>query len=100
MKGQKKSDIKFEISGEMKKVKGGKVGESVTTRYKINKKKKSENKKRNCWKQVDDVAVNMAPKEHNNIKYYVLTFIYIYIIIIIILCWHKTKISTSNKKKQ
>ena len=41
MKGQKKSDIEFESSGEMKKVKGGKVGESVTTRYKINKKKKS-----------------------------------------------------------
>ena len=41
MKGQKKRDIKFESSGEMKKVKGGKVGESVTTMYKINKKKKS-----------------------------------------------------------
>ena len=106
MKGQKKSDIKFEISGEMKKVKGGKVGESVTTRYKINKKKKSENKKRNSWKQVDDVAVNMAPKEHNNNKYYVSTFIYIYIYILLLLLFYagiklkfQHQIRKNNKNK-
>ena len=76
--------------------------------YKINKKKKSENKKRNCWKQVDDVAVNVAQKEYNNNKYYVSTFIYIYIYILLLLLFfagiklkfqHQIRKNNKNKTK-
>ena len=54
---------------------GGKINESITLSWEINKKKKVKKEvERECQKWVDNVAVNVAQQECSNNKCYVLAF--------------------------